>query len=88
FSGFEELDDNIILRDASNRTGKILDKTKLDDIVWFNPASGNTWPIHEVNVTNYLKFKYGNKISTQVKGRTYHKNGTTVEGYCDELVET
>lgn len=76
------------MRDSGNRTGKILDQTKLDDIIWFTPKSGNTWPIHETNTTEYLKFKYGNKVSTQVKIRTYHKNGQTVEGYLDDLVET
>jgi len=88
FSVFEEIDNVIFLRDASNRIGKIVDNTKLDDIVWFSPKSGNTWPIHEVNCSNYLKFKYGNSVVQQLKVRIYHKNGATVDCFLDDVVKT
>ncbi|MFC4673099.1 hypothetical protein [Dysgonomonas termitidis] len=89
YSLFDEVDGFIIFKDASGQVGKISSKAaNLDGITWFKPKAGNTWQIHEENVTNYLKFKYGNKVSTQVKVQIYHKNGQAVEGYLDDLVET
>ncbi|MFV0540410.1 MAG: hypothetical protein ACK5MZ_04115, partial [Aestuariibaculum sp.] len=35
FSVFEEIDDVVFFRDANNKVGKILDKTKPDNITWF-----------------------------------------------------
>ncbi|MBP7643116.1 MAG: fibronectin type III domain-containing protein [Saprospiraceae bacterium] len=88
FSLFDEVDGSVFFRDANNRIAKIIDKNKPDNIIWFTPITGNTWPTHELNVTNYLKFKYGNNVATQVKVRTYHKNGQTIDGFLDDIVET
>lgn len=85
---FDEVDGVVFIRDGQNRIGKILNKNLPDEIIWFQPKPGNTWQVHEENVTEYLRFKYGNKVYTQVKIRTYHKDGSTVEGYLDDLVET
>jgi hypothetical protein len=43
--GYSLFDDVVFFKDANNRVGKIVDKTMLDNISWFTPKTGNTWPI-------------------------------------------
>jgi hypothetical protein len=88
YSLFEEIDNVLFIRDANGKVGKILDKNNLNNITWFTPQAGSTWQIHQVNASNYLRFKYGNNVTQQLKVRIYHKNGSTVDCYLDDVVET
>jgi len=86
YSLFEEIDDVLFIRDANGKVGKVLDKARPENITWFTPQAGSTWQIHQINSSNYLRFKYGNNVFQQVKVKIYHVNGNTVDCFLDDLV--